>query len=84
MMDLNTLQNVTEPGADRFDLEQHIQQCWSIIEDIKLLNEGVLERNMTVDQISNVLLGLESLYELKFIKLWETFETLVNHKKIIC
>jgi len=84
MMDLNMLQKNTEPGVDRFVLEQNIQQCWSMVEDIKLLNESVLERNLTTDEISNVLLGLESLYQLKFLKLWETFETLIHHEKITC
>lgn len=82
-MDLNTLPNTIEPGVDRFDLEQQIQQCWSIIEDIKLLNESVLERDLTTDQISNVLLGMESLYNLKFEKLWDIFTVLIGHKKII-
>lgn len=81
-MDLNMSQKNIEPGVDRFDLEQNIQQCWSIVEEVKLLNECVLERNLSADEISNVLLGLESLYQLKFLKLWETFETLIHHKKI--
>ena len=84
MMDLNMSQKNIEPGVDRFDLEQNIQQCWSIVEEVKLLNECVLERNLSADEISNVLLGLESLYQLKFLKLWETFETLIHHKKIAC
>lgn len=83
-MDLNMSQKNIEPGVDRFDLEQNIQQCWSIVEEVKLLNECVLERNLSADEISNVLLGLESLYQLKFLKLWETFETLIHHKKIAC
>lgn len=84
MMDLNTSQNNIEPGVDCFDLEQHIQQCWSITQELKLIQEFVLERNLSVDEISNALLGLETLYELKFLKLWETFESLVKHKKITC
>ena len=76
-------QKNTELGISRFDLEQDIQQCWSITQDIKLLNESVLERSLSTDEISNVLIGLESLYELKFLKLWETFETLLQAKKII-
>ena len=48
-MDLNMLQKNTEPGVDRFDLEQQIQQCWSIIEDLKLLNESVLEKDLSTD-----------------------------------
>lgn len=82
-MDLNMSQKNTELGVNRFDLEQDIQQCWSITQDIKLLNESVMERALSTDEICNILLGLESLYELKFLKLWETFETLLHAKKII-
>jgi glycosylphosphatidylinositol transamidase (GPIT) subunit GPI8 len=63
---------------DRFDLEQEIMRCWNVVEDIKLLNTFVLENTpdgaqLTTDEISNYLLGLESIYELKFQQLWKTF-----------
>lgn len=61
---------------DIFDLEQSIMNCWSVVEDIKLLNENVCDRPkpLTEDEISNILIGLESLYQLKFDKLWANFE----------
>jgi hypothetical protein len=73
--------------TDRFDLEQQIMNCWNIVEDIKLLDKNVLEGKieggqMTNDEISNYLLGLESIYELKFTQLFDTFSTLVNSRKI--
>jgi hypothetical protein len=73
--------------TDRFDLEQQIMQCWTITEDIKLLNTYVLEGKieggeMTQDEISNYLLGLESIYNLKFEQMFHTFSTLVHDKKI--
>ena len=74
--------------TDRFDLEQQIMVCWNIVEDIGLLNKGVLEgrpdgNTMTQDEISNYLLGLESIYALKFEQLFDTFSTLVSRGKII-
>ena len=70
--------------ADRFDLEQQILSCWGITDEIKLLNEQVLENdNFTKDQISNYLLGLETIYNLKFEKTFNTFETLLQDKKIV-
>lgn len=70
--------------ADRFDLEQQILGCWSITDEIKLLNEQVLENNnFTKDQISNYLLGLETIYAVKFEQLFGTFETLLQDKKIV-
>jgi hypothetical protein len=73
--------------TDRFDLEQQIMNCWNIIEDIKLLDKNVLEGKigggeMSKDEISNYLLGLESVYELKFEQMFDTFSTLVKQRKI--
>ena len=63
---------------DRFDFEQQIMSCWNVTTDLKDLNEGVLESNLSKDQISNALMGIEQLYELRFNKLFEQFETLVR------
>lgn len=69
--------------SDRFDLEQQILKCWNITEEIELLNEQVLENDeLTKDQISNYLLGLHTIYEMKFDKLFNQFETMVKEKKI--
>ena len=69
--------------TDRFDLETQITNASLIVEELKLLNEGVLERDLSKDDISNILIGLATLYELKFDKLTNSFEQLVNAKKII-
>ena len=58
----------------QFDLEQQIMTCWNVCEDLKALNEGVLERNLSHDQISNIVSGMSELYQLKFEKLFEDFE----------
>jgi hypothetical protein len=64
---------------DRFDLETDIMNCWSIVEDIKELNRCMLDRRkLTEDEISNYLLGLETIYQVKFERLFETFEKLVQ------
>lgn len=68
--------------ADRFDLEQNIMQCWNVTDDINLLYENVMEKDLTTDQIANTLLGIKQLYELKFNKLWDNFEKLVAEGKI--
>ena len=61
---------------NRFDFEQQLLECWGVTKDIKTLCEAVCDRSpaMTEDEIANVLIGLESLYELKFDKLWQMFE----------
>lgn len=73
--------------SDRFDLEQQIFECWKIVDDIKLLDKNVLEGkveggSLTHDEISNYLLGLESIYGLKFEQMFATFCDLVKSKQI--
>ena len=68
---------------DRFDLEQQILDCWRIVDDLKFLTEYVIEdSSSTKDSISNVTIGLEQLYQIKFDKLFRTFEELVRNKTI--
>ena len=73
--------------SDRFDFEQQIQKCWLITDDIGEIAEGVLEHNLTGDQVANTLIGLQQLYELKFNKLWDLFEdvhmNLVRENKML-
>ena len=70
--------------TDRFDFEQQIMKCWNITEEIELLNEQVLENDtFTKDQISNYLLGLHTIYEVKFNKLFDQFSEMVKDKKIL-
>ena len=66
--------------SDRFDLEQQIMACWNVTSDIDTLCEGVLESDMTTDQIANILLGIKQLYELKFDKMFRTFEELIQDR----
>ena len=64
-----------------FDLEQQIMQCWNVVDDIKLVYhhfgdnprfEGLDPK--AEDELMNLLLGLESMYQLKFDTLFRTFE----------
>ncbi len=68
--------------VDRFDLEQDIMKCWSVTEDIDLLYRNVMERDLTTDDIANALLGIKTLYEMKFEEMFSNFETLVHEKKL--
>jgi len=57
-----------------FELEQEIMKAWHVIDDIQLLNENVMESNMSRDEIANALVGLESIYHMRFLKLFDVFE----------
>lgn len=60
---------------DQFDLEQGIMSCWNVTSDLNVLFENLVENSdMTLDKASNIVLGLNELYELKFSALFRTFE----------
>jgi hypothetical protein len=65
---------------DRFDLEQSIMDTWGVTDDIDTLCKGILERDMTIDEITNALLGMKVMYHLKFLHMWDIFE---DHVKVI-
>ena len=68
---------------DRFDLEQLILKNWEVVTEIKHLRELISDGKPSQDQLENYLLGLETIYEVKFNKLWDCFEELCQHQKII-
>ena len=62
-----------KPG-DRFDLEQEILECWKVTNDINMLVEkGASAESFKV---------LSDYYELKFDRLWNTFENMVHNRKM--
>jgi len=68
---------------DRFSMEQEIMAVWGMCEDLDTLLEGVLERDMTKDDIANALLGLKVMHQLKSEKLFDTFEQLIHNGRIL-
>lgn len=68
---------VVKKSIDKiFDLEQSIMQCWNVTDDIKLITSQFLDRSppLTEDEMANILIGIETMYQLKFEKLWSEFE----------
>ena len=66
----------------RFDLEQQILECWNIVDDLKILTEATIEKDLDRDDITNITIGLEKLYHLRFEKLFDTFEALVANGRL--
>jgi len=58
------------------DLGEEIMKAWHVIDDIQILNENVMETDMSTDDIANALLGLESIYNMRFQKVFNIFEDL--------
>ena len=74
--------------SNRFDLEQKLLGCWSIVDDIKTIHSSLddfKEEDLSAkaaDELGCLLLGLESLYSLKFTKLFEEFEKAVIEGRV--
>lgn len=66
----------------RFDLEKQILDCWHIVDDLELLEELILDGDPSVDELANLVLGLKSLYRLKFEKCFNTFENCIKSKEL--
>ena len=47
----------------RFDLEDHIQKCWTILDDLRDVQDSYVQ-------------ALRTVYEVHFEKMWSTFEDL--------
>jgi hypothetical protein len=60
-------------SKDRFDLEQDIMNCWSVVDDLKMLLEN--DSGYDNDDIQAV----ARLYQKKFEVLWSTFEHCIKN-----
>ena len=66
----------------RFDLEQEIMDCWSVVDDMGTLLEGILDKEISRDDTANAVLGMKVMYQLKFEKLFDTFEEMIREGKM--
>lgn len=60
--------------TDRFDLEQDILRCWTIVDDLKKFSQ----QTASSDQYQ----ALAVTYDVHFECLWKTFETMLRDGKI--
>ena len=70
---------------NRFDLEQDIMSAWNTVEDIDLIYHNTDKLKLSAkdcDNLQNQLLGLKHLTELRFKKLWESFEDSIKNGTI--
>lgn len=64
--------------ADRFQFEQELMQLDQTGDDIDLVVENILERDIDADDIANALIGVAALFRMRFQKVFDTFEALVH------
>jgi len=62
--------------STQFDLEQQIMDCWHVVDDLKVVSESLVEDDLDPEKAANILIGLEQLYQLKFDRMFRTFEKL--------
>lgn len=67
----------------RFDLEQDIMECWGITADLQSVIWSKFDsaEHMTDDDLLNVLQGIQALYDIKFKKLFNTFEVMETDER---
>lgn len=68
----NEKDRTTKP-KDRFDLEQEIMGCWQICDDL-----DAVAGSITDEDTKNLLLGVKRLYQIRFDKLFNTFEDCIS------
>jgi hypothetical protein len=61
--------------VDRFDLEQQIMQCWSMVDDLRAFANSGAE--------TDELLALSRVYDRKFDILFDTFSTMISEHQFV-
>lgn len=69
--------------SNRFDLEQSILNCWHVVDDIDILYKNVCENDeLSKDDIANVLLGMKTIYNMRFDETFRQFEDCIKNQEI--
>lgn len=68
--------------TDRFELEEQIMDCWRVTDDLDVIAEKSMEREITPDELANLMIGLKQLYSMKFERMFNTFEQLISENKL--
>ena len=68
---------------DLYELEPHIMDCWSVCNDLESVFKqvGNGERVPTEDEMMNVLIGINQLYQWKFEQLFNKYEEILRAQR---
>lgn len=63
------------------NLEEKITDCWNVTSEIKLVYEEYMDSAtpMSEDELMNILVGIEALYNRKFARLFQSYEAICEH-----
>ena len=66
---------------DRFNLESEIMSVWQTKDDLESITSRMMDDPdpMTEDDITNVLIGLSELHDIRCKKLFNVFEDMVHN-----
>ena len=67
----------------RFLLEERIMECWQVVDDIKITWEEFSDgkEEMDTDELCNILLGMQTLYDRKFARLFSSYEKMLEEMR---
>jgi len=72
---------VIKKNPSIFDLEQEIMSCWNVTDDLDMITAHFVDSPEythmppdIADSIMNKYFGLKEVYDVRFKKLWATFE----------
>lgn len=70
---------------DRFDLEDAIGDMANTSSDIETVIYAIGDspNALTEDQLLNMLIGMKQMHEIRYQKMWATFEELIKNKKLL-
>jgi hypothetical protein len=69
---------------NRFDFEQQILKCWGVTTDINDVYKHFYEKEkIDNDELANVLLGLETLYNIRFEEVFSMFEKCIAREHLL-
>ena len=63
---------------DRFKLEAKIMDCWQVVQDLELIYSRTCENQMDLNEVTNIALGLKTLYGHRFDDLFDCFESCIR------
>lgn len=71
-------------NKNRFDLEESITEMLQISDDIDAVLHAYMDSPdpATEDEVANMLIGAKQLHEVRYKKMWSTFEDLIKNGSI--
>jgi hypothetical protein len=70
---------------NRIEFEEMVMDCWQVTKDLDHVCDVIERSDMPAhqqDKLFNIVIGMKTLYEHKFVKLFESFEQMIKDGNI--